>query len=325
MSSKLPKMRNIPFLNRRLSSARQPFDPSYRFATSWLLPPPALFAARVLISFYIFFTQFFSLGWQSTHGDSYGARLSFSLFTILTYWGLGFYFAFAAAHTASYWLRGRPWLASWPRALQALHSLFYSTVVVFPVIVTGEFRLVSSLVEIHKEADKYLPAVYWGVLAGPMLTSFSLWGNVSKHIFNLVFAVFEIAVPRTDPLPWLHLVAVVLILALYLSLAYLTYATEHTFVYTFLDYDEHSSGAVAGYIIAILAGAIVAFVIVRYVIWGRRWVTETKLGMMGKTSRRATRNGRAGGEEAGFGGENGADLEVQAKKLDESRVSSGVP
>ena len=49
---------------------------------------------------------------------SEAADHSFSYFTDLGYWGLAFYFAFAAAHTGSYALTGRPWLASWPAVLR---------------------------------------------------------------------------------------------------------------------------------------------------------------------------------------------------------------
>lgn len=42
----------------------------------------------------------------------------------------------------------------------------------------------------------------------------------------------------------------------------------------------------AAYCIGILVGMIVVFVIVRYLIWLRIWVTEEKMGMKGKLSGR---------------------------------------
>jgi hypothetical protein len=89
-------------------------------------------------------------------------------------------------------------------------------------------------------------------------------------------------------LPFLHLVPIVFLLALYLGLAYLTHATEGFYVYDFLDLDKHSDGIVAAYIVGILVAAIVVFLIVRYVIMLRLWVTETKMGKNGKF-RRGTR------------------------------------
>lgn len=93
------------------------------------------------------------------------------------------------------------------------------------------------------------------------------------------------------------MVPTVILLALYLGLAYLTHATEGFYVYDFLDLQEHSSGIVAAYIIGILVGAIIIFLIVRYLIMLRVWVTEKKLGKTGKFSSR----GRVGlmNEEAG--------------------------
>lgn len=114
------------------------FDPSSRFVTSWLLPPSVLFVLRALLSIYAFTTIFFIFGWNGAHGDSEDSQHSFSYFTHLTYWGLAFYYAFSALHTATYWLQGTSLLARWPKALQIAHSMFYSTVVVYPWLVTGK-------------------------------------------------------------------------------------------------------------------------------------------------------------------------------------------
>jgi hypothetical protein len=98
--------------------------------------------------------------------------------------------------------------------------------------------------------------------------------------------LFEIIFPRTAPLPWLDLVPTVILLALYLGLAYLTHAVDGFYVYDFLDLQKHSSGIVAAYIIGILVAAIIIFLIVRYLIMLRVWVTEKKLGKTGKFSSR---------------------------------------
>jgi hypothetical protein len=91
-------------------------------------------------------------------------------------------------------------------------------------------------------------------------------------------------------LPWLDIVPIVILLALYLGLAYLTHATQGFYVYDFLDLQAHSSGIIAAYIISILVAAIVIFLIVRYLIMLRVWVTEKKQGKQGKfVTRGATR------------------------------------
>jgi hypothetical protein len=100
--------------------------------------------------------------------------------------------------------------------------------------------------------------------------------------------LFEIIFPRTLPLPWLDIIPIIILLAFYLGLAYLTHATDGFYVYDFLDLDKHSSGVVAAYIVGILIAAIIIFLIVRYLIMLRVWVTEKKMGKMGKFSHRGS-------------------------------------
>lgn len=104
-----------------------------RLCSSWILSPALLFALRALISLYIFITRFTVLGLESDTAQEHDT----SYFTDLTYWGLAFYFAFAAVHTASYAFRGRAFLESWPGPLKWLHSTLYTTITVYPWIVTG--------------------------------------------------------------------------------------------------------------------------------------------------------------------------------------------
>lgn len=121
---------------------------------------------------------------------------------------------------------------------------------------------------------------------------FAVWSNVSQHAFNSVFAFFEITIPRTDPLPFFHLIAIIVILALYLAVAFITYDTDHFYVYDFLDIQKHGSGVVAGYIIGILVGSVIIFLIIHYLILLRKWITETKMHKMGKFSRARPQVGR---------------------------------
>lgn len=97
---------------------------------------------------------------------------------------------------------------------------------------------------------------------------------------------FGIFFPRRSPLPWLDMVPNIILPALCLGLAYLTHATQEFYVYDFLDLQENSFGIGAAYIIGILVAAVVIFVIVRYLIMLRVWVTEKKLGKTGKFSSR---------------------------------------
>jgi hypothetical protein len=112
--------------------------PSYRFETSWIFSPSVLAAIRAILSLYAFVTLFTIFGYNGAHGLSEESEHSFSYFTHLTYWGLAFYFLFAALHTSIYALTGKSTLARWPRVLQTAHGVFYSTITVYPWIVTSE-------------------------------------------------------------------------------------------------------------------------------------------------------------------------------------------
>lgn len=146
---------------------------------------------------------------------------------------------------------------------------------------------------------KHKLAVFWALLAPAhgFATTKDLWSNTSEHALNSFYALFEILIPRTEPLPFLHMVVIVFLLALYLSLAYLTHYTQGWYTYDFLDLDKHSSGVVAGYIIGILVGSLIVFLIVKYLILLRLWLTEKKMSKLGKFSSRDHRIMRD--EEAG--------------------------
>ena len=68
-------------------------------------------------------------------------------------------------------------------------------------------------------------------------------------------------------------------------MAYITAATKGFYPYDFLDPSE-KHGLVAGYVFGIAAGTLIVFGIVWGFIWVRRFVTETKMGKMGKLSAR---------------------------------------
>lgn len=294
-------------LNDVFSFGSGPWDPSHRFTTSWLLGPWLLFLCRALIvsphpasppfltslppsppsltslpltavadcpqCVYAFTTLFFIIGWTCAHASLGGClvvRQSFSYFTVLTYWGLAFYFLAAALHTLAYALTGRPLLDRLPRPLQALHALFYTSVVTFPFLVT---------------------VVYWAVLyeAPWFPREFDAWHNVSQHALNSLFALFELVVPRTAPPPPVHVVWLLALLLGYLAVAYITLADQHFYTYSFLDHDAVGGrGYVAAYVVGIAVGIVVIFGVVYALIFLRRWVTETKLGMEGKFAAQPT-------------------------------------
>lgn len=193
---------------------------------------------------------------------------------VLCFWGIAFYFAVAAVHTFSYALHGgTPLLNRFPRFLQALHYLFFTTIVTFPFIVT---------------------IVYWALLySDPYESAYRVWVNVSQHGLNSAFALFELFLTRINPPPVVHLFWLIVLLGSYLGLAYVTYATKGFYTYNFLNpapreevNGENIGGwgtsGVVGVCFGIAAGMIVVFSVSKGLAHLRKWVTEKKMGKTGK-------------------------------------------
>ena len=124
--------------------------------------------------------------------------------------------------------------------------------------------------------------------------SFRIFSNTAQHVLNLVFCLFEIFIPRTNPTPWIHLVPIVIILLLYLGLTYTTWGTQDFYVYSFLDDRIHSKGVIAGYILGILVMAIVVYFIIHFVILGRVKLTEGKWNKTGRLETKGQQGRRIG-------------------------------
>jgi len=246
------------------------FD-SRPFFSSWLLPPLALACLRILLSIYAFTTIFYSFGWFAHNIDifhlkdinlpeitfSLGASAigkSFSYFTYLSYWGQAFYFFISSLHTFVYWRTGRTWLERWPRWLQVAHSVFYTCIVCYPPMVS---------------------AIYWAsMFVDKWYTlEFDRWSNTSIHMLNTVFALTEIALPRTGVPPWSHLFVLMLFMSLYLGLVYISKAVEDFYPYLWLD-PKVGWKQIVAHIIGYTMTIIVVYNIVLGLIWLRRDLTE---------------------------------------------------
>ncbi|PHH52783.1 hypothetical protein CFIMG_003780RA [Ceratocystis fimbriata CBS 114723] len=246
------------------------FDPSHRFETSWILSPWALFACRFVSFLYIFTTRIVLVVLNCLQESCAVSRDELSYFTILTFYGLCFYFLFSSLHTLTYCLQGKPLLARWPHLLQAMHRLYYTTICIMPAIVTIVFWTI----------------IYDGTWFPKVRDA---WANVSQHAMNLAFALFEIIIPRTPAPPSIHTFWISIIMILYLVLAYLTNATRHFYPYSFLDPGADGAGSIGtviAYIIGIWAGFFVAFFAFKYLVTLRIWLTESKWNMTGEFSKR---------------------------------------
>lgn len=244
-----------------------PFDPSFSLVTSPILSPAALAGLRLFIAFYATVFVLVRLIYEGIRYHSDGTF--FSYFTSLSYIGLLSYFWASGVQTLFYALSVRSGskppsypLQSWPRPLQFLHLLLFSTIVTFPIIVT---------------------AVFWSLLSSPdtLATRYSAWANISEHALNTALAGLEILITNVSPslprrsstgigLPWAHLPFLVGLLACYLGVAYITNGTQHFYTYSFLDpHTEH--GKLAAYIVGIAVAEIVIFVVVRYIMMLRQY------------------------------------------------------
>ncbi|EFQ99844.1 hypothetical protein MGYG_02856 [Nannizzia gypsea CBS 118893] len=233
-------------------------DPSqdhlHTFETSWLFSPFVLGCIRAVLSLYSFVTTFFIVGWRATHDQNvHNAVDLFVYFTNLSYWGLAFYFLVSAIHSFLYARTGRSvFFEKTPRFLRALHSLFYSSIVILPIIVT---------------------VLYWALLFNG-----TWFPKVSKHAMQAGFALFELIIPATQPLPLLHLPFLWVILLLYLGLAYLNHSVNGFFTYDFLDPGVHGEhrGRVTAYSFGVLVGSAVLFGVAWFIIWFRNRLNGNK-------------------------------------------------
>ncbi|EIM88717.1 uncharacterized protein STEHIDRAFT_75460 [Stereum hirsutum FP-91666 SS1] len=221
------------------------FDPACKLVTSPLFSPLVLAGFRLLIALYTLITLCITVAFASEDGagDSY-----FSYFTHLSYIGLCSWFWASGIQTLIFGIRAgsgnRAYpLQTWPRILQFLHMLLFSTIIVYPIITT---------------------AVFWSLLTSSTTLSGTVnaWTNISVHALNTALAAFEIFLTNMPPTPYLHVVFLVILLAFYLGVAYITFATQGFYVYDFLDPSEQGA-LLAAYIVGIGAGCVVVFLVTR--------------------------------------------------------------
>jgi len=253
------------------------FDEQLKFVTSNVFPPWWLACIRLLLALYTLVVSVVILVWEAEEEggtvDSY-----FSYFTNLSYIGICAYFFASGVQTFAYARNRRlnnnhqgadnknnldsdseycyyP-LQRWPWISRYLHGLLFSTIVTFPILVT---------------------IVYWVLLSSSstFASPYLAWSNISKHLLNSVMAIFEITLTNVGPLPWINMLATVLLLASYLGVAYITYATQGIYTYSFLN-PKVQGKLLAAYIIGIAVGQCIIFLIVRGVIHLREWIIRRK-------------------------------------------------
>ncbi|KAF3002926.1 hypothetical protein E8E13_003090 [Curvularia kusanoi] len=250
------------------------FDPSKTFVTSPFVSPLVLAGVRITLSIYCFTTIIVSYVWLAEHTAIVGLKdvnipsykipqskaaigQSFSFFTYLTFWSLGFYFFFSALHTFMFALKKRTWLHDWPKTFQLMHSLYYSCITTMPFLVT---------------------IVFWGTMnSGWPSGRFEQWMNLSVHGLNSVFAIVEIILPATEAPPLSHLSVVLLVLSGYLGLAYLTRYTQGFYVYEWMN-PAHGNVSIVLHIAGYAGGIIAIFCLVSAAIRLRKMFARRSIG-----------------------------------------------
>ncbi|QRV84379.1 transmembrane protein [Ceratobasidium sp. AG-Ba] len=235
-----------------------PFDPTCSLVTSHVFSPGTLAAIRTALAVYSLTALIVNIVLQSVELDTIDSF--FSYFTNLSYIGLCSYMWAASVQTIAYARHSRRFhtqssaryeypLQKWPRFLQFLHLLLWSTVTTFPFIVT---------------------VVYWVLLASSSTfqTRYSSWNNITVHAMNSGFALFEVLFTRAGPMPWTHVPFLIVLLGGYVGVAYITHATQGFYTYSFLD-PKKQGAMLAAYIVGIAAGAVVVFSIVWCITWVR--------------------------------------------------------
>lgn len=188
------------------------------------------------------------LGTYAVKLMNYARYLSY--FTDLSYIGLVAYFWASGVQTLIYAERNRRGypLQNWPRSLQFLHILLFTTITTFRksiwwmALARTHLNIISAIL---------VTIVFWSLLASsstfatryscesflyPWRVGWSIeprlilrciaWSNISQHAMNTAFALFEIFLTHAGPSPWTHIPFLVIILACYLGVAYITHKTQ---------------------------------------------------------------------------------------------------
>ncbi|THH33151.1 hypothetical protein EUX98_g1042 [Antrodiella citrinella] len=232
-----------------LFAVSSPFDTGNGLVTSPVVSPLILAVIRLTLALYTLVQFIVDLALTpstATVDPSTHLSARFSYFTVLSYIGIIAYFWASGVQSAFYvWGRKTQYpLQQWPRILQFLHMLLYSTITTYPILVT---------------------IVFWALLrdSDTFSTRLNTWLNISEHALNTVFALFEIFLTHGGPMPWIHVLFLDLMLAGYLGIAYITHKTQGFYPYTFLDPKEQGK-LLAAYIVGIAVAEILIFIIVRY-------------------------------------------------------------
>lgn len=239
-----------------------PFDPDKTFVTSPFTAPSALCINRGIRATYTMTIALVSLVVSACDGTF---TIWFTDFAKYSYVSASFYFVFSFYHTLIYWRTGRYPLASWPRIFQLLHSILYSSIGVFPGIMT---------------------VIYWTIQAdsSTFATPLNIWLNVSLHLASTVFIFTEILSNSIRPLSLPHVVVLELCFLLYLPIVYICAATLGFYPFTSLD--PSTPSLLAGSILSMIAAIAAMFIILQGLASSKLYILRSNDKPAGKLSKK---------------------------------------
>ncbi|OJD26758.1 hypothetical protein ACJ73_01847 [Blastomyces percursus] len=282
----------MPSMNA-LMGADPAHDPLHHFETSWLFRPLVFGIIRLTIFFYCLIVTVILFAVAGASGHAIEDVRTFSYFTSLSFIGVLVYFLVAGIHTVLYARQGRSVLFNkWPRWLRALHSVLYTTIVCYPFVVM---------------------AIYWSLLykKGSVQSRVDVWGNISKHVLPAIFALFEIICSTAPPPPLLHFPILILILLLYLGVAYITHAAEGFWVYPFLN--PGPNGSRSGNVVKYLSIVVAALLITFAGVWVVSWIKRRLVGLKTKWAKGDVGGGGQDDRDAEMG-ENAEEVYIDTRK-----------
>ncbi|KAF9901787.1 hypothetical protein EC991_005669 [Linnemannia zychae] len=169
-------------------------------------------------------------------------------FTNLSNIGLTAYYLTATYHSHSY-VKNKTLtsLTSQHWFLTSALTLLYSSVVVFHIVV---------------------PAIYWGMLFDPNNTMDTLnqYVDYSHHGADFACILVEMIFNRME-LPWVAVLGPLVMIILYMFLAWVYFAARGEWLYGFLDWSK--GGIAAGWYIGLLLIFALLFVLQKYIHQGR--------------------------------------------------------
>ncbi|RKP37308.1 hypothetical protein BJ085DRAFT_4272, partial [Dimargaris cristalligena] len=211
------------------------FDPEW-FVTSNLVSPRVLLIIRLLLFM-------FALGTLIAMFVANSYRF-FYYMTCWSFFGLTIYFGLATYVSARY--------CSGPLRYTELANPLYRA---SSLTRAGYWFLYESMVTFHL----LVPIIYWSLLRDTFITSVPLYiyTGLASHAADLAVIAVEVLLNR-QRLQLSHIIVPLLIMALYLGLAYTVWGARGIFVYPFLNF-QRLHGWVAAIMLALVVFCSVLF------------------------------------------------------------------